>query len=709
MPKGHIDPHILAPAGNCVGSLVGTLAQGSVARCYASGGAVSASDSVGGLVGLNYGDVNQCSSNLAVTGTVGAAGGMVGANGGTVIQCYSSGAVEGYWYVGGLVGYHDDGSVIRCYSTGPVMGWREVGGLVGYATSGWGWWLPPMLGCFWDNQTSGQTASAGGTGKSTAEMQNSAMFINSGWDFAGEIENGVDDIWWIYEDADYPRLWFETIPALRVFNPDPKHGTTGVIRSLTLSWVSADPSLEHDVYLGDDEVAVANATPADSGIYRGRQPSGVTTFAPGNLEWLKTYYWRIDEIDPANPDRQMVGRIWSFTVNDFIVERFPRDGAIHVVPSVVLAWVPGGPDLKYDVYFGQTEESVVNATPESKGVYRGRQTSEITNYALSGLKWGQTYYWRIDVVDDADPADVWKSDLWSFTIADFATAPYPADGDITDSLQSLVLTWKTAAENIEQDIYFGEDETAVTNATPESEGIYRGRQSAENTTYAPGVLELGKTYYWRIDAVDPADPMRPSTGKIWSFRAAYLDVVAIVDDFESYTDEEQGGNRIFETWIDGWGTTSNGSIVGYDMPPYAERTIVHGGKQSMPLFYDNSHVSFHSETQRIWAMPQDWTTDDIQYLTLYFQGREDNVPDPLYVGIVDAHGTSVTVMHPNPGALGSVEWQQWRIPLTDMAATGVNLEQVTKMMIGIGNPSNRSPGGAGVLYIDDICLLKAMP
>jgi hypothetical protein len=63
-----------------------------------------------------------------------------------------------------------------------------------------------VTGCFWDTQTSGQATSAGGTGKTTAELQTAATFLDAGWDFAGETANGMEDIWWILEGQDYPRL-----------------------------------------------------------------------------------------------------------------------------------------------------------------------------------------------------------------------------------------------------------------------------------------------------------------------------------------------------------------------------------------------------------------------------------------------------------------------------------------------------------------------
>ncbi|KPK38885.1 MAG: hypothetical protein AMJ65_12260, partial [Phycisphaerae bacterium SG8_4] len=98
-----------------------------------------------------------------------------------------------------------------------------------------------------------------------------------------------------------------------------------------------------------------------------------------------------------------------------------------------------------------------------------------------------------------------------------------------------------------------------------------------------GRLSWDSTYYWRVDEVNDANPDSPWTGAVWSFATgAFL----VVDDFESYDDidpapGEPGLNRIFDKWIDGFGTLTNGALVGNDLPPYAERTIVHSGAQSM--------------------------------------------------------------------------------------------------------------------------------
>jgi hypothetical protein len=69
-----------------------------------------------------------------------------------------------------------------------------------------------VIRSFWDIKTSGRTTSVGGTGKTTAEMQTTSTYLDAGWDFVDETANGTEDIWWIDEGNDYPRLWWELIP-----------------------------------------------------------------------------------------------------------------------------------------------------------------------------------------------------------------------------------------------------------------------------------------------------------------------------------------------------------------------------------------------------------------------------------------------------------------------------------------------------------------
>jgi len=77
-----------------------------------------------------------------------------------------------------------------------------------------------IIACFWDIETSGLSNMCGrqedeatgcddSHGKITAEAQDINTYLDFGWEFVDEIENGPNDIWWILEGRDYPRLWWE--------------------------------------------------------------------------------------------------------------------------------------------------------------------------------------------------------------------------------------------------------------------------------------------------------------------------------------------------------------------------------------------------------------------------------------------------------------------------------------------------------------------
>jgi len=207
-------------SNSSVGGLIGENVSGNVTRCYCTG-LVSGTERVGGLVGMNgSGRVTQCYSTATVVGED-QVGGLVGENtipgawgvcgGGTITNCYSSGPVRGDSYVAGLVGLNG-GTLTRCYSAGVVSGSSDIGGLVvnmRWGTESYGGGGGTANDCFWDTQPSGQTTNDGGTGKITSEMQTASTFLEAGWDFVGETTNGTEDIWWILEGKDYPRLWWE--------------------------------------------------------------------------------------------------------------------------------------------------------------------------------------------------------------------------------------------------------------------------------------------------------------------------------------------------------------------------------------------------------------------------------------------------------------------------------------------------------------------
>jgi hypothetical protein len=204
-----------------IGGLVGDNG-GYISNCSANI-QIEGTDYLGGLVGLNRSDITTSCSTGEINGNEGV-GGLVGWNKVDISDCYSTCGVSGNLGVGGLVGinYYSvssgggrgggggetkyyTGCITSSYSIGTVTG-TIIGGLVGGREGN-------VSGCFWDMQTSGISEhvfeSEPSIGLETTEMQTASTFLEAGWDFVDEIENGTDDIWWILEGQDYPRLWWE--------------------------------------------------------------------------------------------------------------------------------------------------------------------------------------------------------------------------------------------------------------------------------------------------------------------------------------------------------------------------------------------------------------------------------------------------------------------------------------------------------------------
>jgi hypothetical protein len=453
-----------------VGGLVGFNYGGSITMSYSTG-TVTGNESVGGLVGesLGGGFVARCIITASYsTGSVSGnslVGGLVGRHsGGSISTSYSTGTVNGDHSVGGLVGRNED-SITTSYSTGQVYGASEVGGLVG-ANSHSDWWgtiWGSATSSFWDMEASGLMISDAGIGKTTAQMQTAGTFLTAGWDFAGESENGTEDIWTICEGIDYPRF------------------------------------------------------------------------------------------------------TWRFVIVDF--------------------------DGDYDTDFA--------------------------DFCILAERWRRTdgSFWCGQGCDLTDDGNVDFDDLKEF-----------ADNWLTEG------AWRS---------------------------VVRG--------------------------------------------------FIVLDNFEHYNDYPP--NRIFETWIDGYGYSEpapgkegngTGSTVGYLNAPFAEQTIVHGGRQSMPFGYDNTRLPYYSEAEREYLVAQNFMSKGVKSMSLWIYGDPGNAPSEVYVGLEDSTGIRVNVAETNTNLVRVSAWQEINIELAKFGP--VNLVSIKKVYIGAGDRDDPKPGGKGALYIDDIVL-----
>jgi len=215
-------------------------------------------------------------------------------------------------------------------------------------------------------------------------------------------------------------------------NPNPEDNTVLVETWVSLIWSPGASAVSHDVYMGDNFDDVNNAN-RDSDIFRGNQDLDsllyFAGFAPGaypdGLVSGTTYYWRIDEVNDADPNSPWKGDVWSFTIpSKKAYEPVPGDGSKFIdSDNLTLTWTPGYSAVLHTVYFGDDYDTVANATD-------GGQQQGLTTFSPGPLETDKTYYWRVDELNQAQ--STYTGDVWSFK-----TMP---DIPITDP--NLVGWWK---------------------------------------------------------------------------------------------------------------------------------------------------------------------------------------------------------------------------------------------------------------------------
>jgi len=489
--------------------------------------------------------------------------------------------------------------------------------------------------------------------------------------------------------------------------PEPADGAVIYDTGVNLTWKTGDFAVSHNIYLGKNFDDVNDGT---GGTFRGNQVDALFAVGlpgspyPDGLVHGTTYYWRIDEVNEADPNSPWKGDVWSFTISPKTAySPGPADGAELVDLDLRLSWAIGFDAKLHYIVFGDDFDEVSNTDV-------GMPIGDNTNYNPGPLKMAKIYYWR---VDEFDGADTHKGQVWSFTTIGAVSGPNPADGAV-DVKPSVILTWDAGSVATSHQVYFGTDADAVKNATTDSPE-YKGSKALRDESYDPNGLMLNTTYFWRIIEINGADPDSPWPGKVWSFTTGNF---FVIDDFESYNSE---GNYIWIAWHDGIGFggpgvepyfegNKTGAIVGdEDTFSYTEETIVHGGKQSMPYFYDNNKQDFsnYSEAELTLDYPRDWTAQGVDRLVIWFRDDSSNDSEPLYVAVSNSTGEPAIVVHDDPAATQIGVWTEWMIPLQNFADQGIDLTDMTSIAIGIGTQGNITiPGGAGKMYFDDIRLYQ---
>ena len=449
-------------------------------------------------------------------------------------------------------------------------------------------------------------------------------------------------------------IWSFSVRPKTAWRPEPADGAMFVDTDTGLAWEEGVGAALYYIYFGDN---LQDVNSAEGGPF----VFGTTTYDPGPLETGKTYYWRVDS---SNGLTTLKGKVWSFTTTT------PGGGLIGeyfntIDPVGEPVFTRTDPMIDIDYGNNSPEPNVVNNDGFSvrwRGELQVAFSEVYTFYTrcndgsrlwideqLIVDKWawvntvvdtrgqpielvaGQQYSIRMELFNrdgNSEAHLLWESASQPKAIVPSAAFsqpvragnPSPSNAGVGAKM-TPVLKWNAGIYAASHDVYFGTDADAVAGATKASPE-YKGAQASGSESYDVGKLAWNTTYYWRIDEVNNASAGSPWTGKLWSFTTGDF---LLVDNFEDYTDDDAANEAIWQSWVDGFGVPANGSQVGYLLPPYAEQTIVHGDRQSMPLSYDNTAGVTNSEAVLTLSYPRDWTEEGVGALSLWFRGYPASV------------------------------------------------------------------------------------
>ena len=509
-------------------------------------------------------------------------------------------------------------------------------------------------------------------------------------------------------------VWSFSVPPTTAYAPVPADGANFVLPDHTLTWKPCIGALAHTVYMGTDANAVAEDT---DGLIQ-----VALSYKPVALESNTTYYWRVDEFTLSGTIK---GPVWSFTTigeipvqDDSLLGWWTMDQVNaasildmsghgrHGAIQGKIEWVDGiaGAAIELDaddqITLPAPNMNISTTTMTAwvkpaeiansiKGILYRRDASTVGGLKIGpGNQLGYTWNNNPDAYN-------WESGLfvpaqqWSLIAVVLDPSQATLYLDSVETLRTHVLDHQEMTFDVEMTL--GHDPLSLDRRFIGALDDVRFYNRALNQEELAVVIAVG---------TKPEPDVNPM----------------VVEDFDSYNAYEgDGGQWVWDVWSDGLGGNGTGSTLGYEFEPIMSRDIVVGSGQALPLLYNNTGTFVDldgnfasilvSEISRSFSPVQDLTREVATALTLWVRGDQINIVEPtdsLYLGVKDAAGSEAVAVAASAPDLLKSYWQQKTIDLSALA--GVDLSQVTEIIIGIGNRTSPQTGGLGTLLIDDIVL-----
>jgi hypothetical protein len=530
---------------------------------------------------------------------------------------------------------------------------------------------------------------------------------------------------------------------LRAVGPKPFDGDTQASSTPTLSWIPGVKAASHDVYFGDkwDDVNDANNSwPVGTSVYKGNQDVNYykVPTPPAPLEWGKTYYWRVDEVNNLHPDKMWRGSIRQFTtLTCLVVDDFEdyNDTAGHRIWEKWKANSTGKAGYSNPSY---AERTIIHR--DNQSIPFDYNNLKLPYYSDANRTFDTDQNWVSYKLDPTHIYPLKSLTLWfrgypervgSFSYTGTAN-PYAATmyacganiGDVPDMRNP---------SRYHDECHFGYKAatSGTTTTLPGSTTSFTGvKIVAKVEGFSNPANSLGKAGVMIRDTMD--------ANAFNAYACVRRTAANTYGVAFSYRSTAKGGTTT--------STTNDVNDVGITLPCWVALTLqTSSSYRNVRAYYSKNStngtdgkwypfgpsgttptvVNFPIGTMcfggspahgplyiGLAATPQSDTAKSIAQFSSVtltagaagtWQSRDisikSNVAAPLYVTLQDSNpspGTK-TVTHPDPNIVLQAGWQEWNIALSDF--TGVNLTKVKKITLGVGDST---PRGTGTLYFDDI-------
>ncbi len=489
------------------------------------------------------------------------------------------------------------------------------------------------------------------------------------------------------KQAGLAEVRFFYVPV-KAFGPSPANAGADVALNGVLNWRPGRESVKHNVTVGSDADAVANGTVAAKTVTD--HTFGLSSLA---LEYGKTYYWKVDEVNDAADTKVWTGDVWSFTTIGYgAIDDF--ESYDDVCNRIFFAWTDGLPfgassDCGVAAYAGNsTGATVGNATApfaEQAVTHNGSRqampmwfdNTKSPFYSEAQREWPTAQSWT---AGGADTLTVWvRGDAAAFVETTPGTIIMNGMGtDIWGTADEFRFVYKSLKGN--GSMIAKVNSVANTNAWAKAGVMIRESLDA-SSTYAFSVVSAtsGMDFQHRDTvAVAPAGNAAVTVGG-----APYW--VKITRTGNAFT-----------------AALSADGVAWTDITPTAGVTIAMANEVFIGLAVTSHQAgsvcgASFSNVSSTGGVSGSWTA-----IGIGAEQANGNTPEAFYVAVQDSAGKVKAISNTDTSIIATGVWQQWNIPFSQFTSAGVNLTSVKKMYVGVGDRSAPKSGGSGKIVIDDI-------